>query len=353
MSKEKKAGLIVLFNSPQNSKDPDLTGTDLLTNHIFRNVVVRFDRALGVEPNQSLAEANQFACVVMSVAAHSAFAYGLKERLQPGQIYPSESIFRLSFVGHSVGEMASLIEAGITDIDKMAWILKERQEITERPFAEGVARFMLAVVGVDIRKFEKAFKKPIKKEFGKGTRVTLANRNTPSQGVVSVETSEGDPRSVARRLTDLFREFQYSESEKPPRFLHLQNIRNSFHSIILSKEEKMLQRFIAQRLKKEDFSVLKPERVYSPMLGRWIKSDKDAWEVVNRQLTLEVKYSEAIQRLSHEPDLVAFVSADVKEDITPKMLRDNIGDKVPQINIKDMKSLNDAIEQTSELLLAA
>lgn len=348
MSKE-KIGTLILVNSPQNSRGPDLPQIDLLSNPTFKNVVRHFDTALEVGKNESLSEANQFASVVMSVGAHSAFVHGLRERIQPGQVFPVESRFRLRIVGHSVGEMASLIEAGITDIETMAWILRERQRITEAPIVSGV-RFMLAAVGVDVDKFDKGLNQLVKRTFGDSAQVVLANRNTPSRGVVSVQVSEGDPRTFAKRLTDASEEFRHPGSNRPPRFIHLDNIRNSFHSIMLKPEEMVLQHAIAQRYSQNNFRVNEGGIVYSPMLGKWIKSDKDAWTVVNQQLTRGVGFSKGVRRLAGEKGLAAFIAADIKDEITPQMLRENIGSAVPILNVKNEQSLKEAIDIVSELL---
>jgi hypothetical protein len=309
---------------------------------------------LGLNEHESLSEERQMASVVMSVAAHTAFVHRLRERVQPGKLTPGDPKFNLKFIGHSVGEMGSFIEAGIMDIPTVAWLLNERQKITEDPVQTGM-RFMLAGVGIHVDQLQTGLGQ-IREAFDGKVRATLANKNTPSQGVLSVEALEGDARSVARRLNELFAAYQHPTSERAPRFIPLP-IKNAFHSIILGPEERLLQMIIDPRLNNRNFKAPEPGIIYSPMLPGWIRSRKQALHVVRHQLTSEVQFSRGVGDIMNIPNVVTFITADIKEEVTPKMVRDNIGDQMPiqnikSINIKSIQSLEQAVDLTEQLIAA-
>ena len=53
------------------------------------------------------------------------------------------------------------------------------------------------------------------------------------------------------------------------------------------------------------------------------------------------------------PGLRLFVTSDVKEDVSPKIVRDNVNGKVPVLNIRNKATLEDAVETTIKLLQKA
>jgi hypothetical protein len=346
-----RAGTLVLVNSPQNSKYPNLPETDLLADPIYRGVIRRFDKVLGIGDNQSLAESNQFASVVNSVATHSTFVHNLRQKLEPGRITEGEEKLKLRYVGHSVGEMASLIEAGVSDIDTIAKILRERQRITEQPLASRF-RYMFAMVGIDLDRLDKELT-PIKEAFGDTIKAALANRNTPSQGVLSVESAEGDGKSLARKFTEILKDFKHPLSEKGPRVIHIEQIKNAFHSFILYQEELIFQPEIDKRITGRNFRVPKPKVIYSPMLPGWIETRQQALFVLRHQLTRPVEFESGMMELLDIPDLVGFVTTDAKDTVTPQMVRDNVKGKAPVLNIFDLNSLKNTVDQSVDLLLTA
>lgn len=344
MSKENKT--IVLVSSPQTSKSADLGQIDLLEHPVYRNMVRRVDRAVEKEDDWSLSVENQFASVVNSIASHCTFSHELRERVQPGKISPGDLGFKFGYMGHSVGEMAAIVEAGYLYLETMAQILYKRQEITEEPFLYG-ARFMLAGVGIDPKKFEKALEKRVKDNFGDKVKAAVANKNTPSQVVVSVEAVEGEPSIWAGKFGDIFKDFGHFEAKRPPRFILLP-VKNAFHFWILKPQELLLERAIAPLLARVE-RVDKGSLVYSPMLNNWIRSDKDVRNIINHQLTWTVEFSEGVEKLVKDPNLAVFVTGDIG-DTTPKMLRDNLLGRKQVLNVNSLETLNQAVEEAVTIL---
>ena len=343
---------IVLVNSPQNSKDKTLQKIDLLQDPIYRGIVRRFDRALRLEDNGSLAEDLQMASVVNSVATHTTFMHRLRTQLGQEEDPSLNNKFNCRVTGHSIGEMASLIEEGVTDIETMAWVLKNRQEITENP-VQSTLRFMVACVGIDMVKFEKGLGK-ITETFGDTVEAVMANRNTRWQGVLSFRAPLGlEMRAFTQRLGEVYREFTPPGVERPPGFVHLRAVKNAFHSYLLKEEELIFQRTIDPEINEQNFKHPEPGIIYSPMLRRWITTRKDGLHLLRHQITSEVYFSEGIEDILQVPGLLLFVTADIKEDVTPKIVGDNVSSRAPVRNINNMASLEAVVEETAELVRAA
>lgn len=343
MSKE--APVILLVNSPQNSKTVELSNTNLLNGDLeYGETVCAFDRALKIPLAGSLDISRQYASVVHSVASFNAFAEGLRQTY-PGNIYPPVDF---KFMGHSIGEMASFVEAGILDIPTTTAILIQRQFITEHPIEAG-AKYMLAAVGLDIGRYE-AFLDSIRKQFQGKIDAVIANYNSPSEGVLSVKVAEDaegiDGRSLANELSSL-KEFKHPLAERF-RVVCLP-VANAFHSSFMKAEEGLFISSIESLVRAQTQRVI-PGMVYSPMMPGWVDTSEQAADVILYQLTRPVHFIQAIDDVSKIPGLAAIVTADVK-DIMPRLIKDNLTDKagIPIFNIKNTAALLGAIDGCSRL----
>lgn len=344
-----EAPVILLISSPQNSKTPQLREIDLLNDFAYGRTANAFGRALGVLPAESLNYNRQCASVVHSVASFGAFATGLREVLYPGSVYPAVDF---KFMGHSVGEMAAFVGAGILDIPTASAILTQRQFITEHTLGAGI-KCMFAAVGLDISRYE-IFLDKIKEQFQGKVEAVVANFNSPSEGVLSVQVAEDaeekDGKSLAAKLTSSLGEFKHASAE------HFKviclPISNAFHSAFMGAEEEMLikseEPFVRSRIRR-----VTPGMIYSPMMPGWVETEEQAIGIILHQLTRPVNFVQAMKDILQIPNLVAIVTADVK-DIMPKMVQNNLTDQtaVSLFNIKDKRTLLEAIDGCRKLCAA-
>lgn len=340
--------VILLAGSPQTSRSPELPETDLLAVDTYRGVVNAFDSALGLPENGSLHPDRQIASVVHSVASQKVFLTALNDRLAPGTISLDNRYYYLRYVGHSVGEMSGLVIAGIYDIPAMAWILQERERITEDPARAGF-RMMVAATGVDPDKLQEHFGH-LKDRLAGTADVFLANINTPKQVVLSLKIMKGKADDIVASLPGHISGLIDPDTDQPL-FSRVKvivlKLSNAFHSAEMKVEEDMLNNVTDSRLGEQYFRSQDKGVIYSPMLDRWINSPDDVIDLMKHQLTKQVKYTNAMKKVAKIPGLRVIVAADIV-GTTPKMIKDNIGDVVPIVNIKDIDSLNQAVETTVE-----
>ncbi len=344
MSKE-SIGTILLVASPQNSKDKTLPNIDLLDSRTFRGVVTKFDQTLGLGFAGSLHPDRQTASPVMSIAAHADFVTRLREELSPGYLFAKDDIFKVRVTGHSIGEMAAFVEAGIMDIETMAKVLHERERITTHPLDSGF-RYMMAVVGIDIDNFVMPFQK-ISQFFGEGVRIVLANRNTPTQGVLSIQADEETGDMIAMKLPEILSDQKHPLANK----LRVRDLKmqNAFHAPFLGAEEFLFKASLADMLNEHNFRKPARDMFYSPMLGDWVVTKKQAMDILCHQLTRQVDFRGAILELVRLPDLLAIVTADIL-DITPGLVQANLQDnRVPIFNIKNEETMIETVVRCAEL----
>lgn len=340
---------LLLVGNPQTSKNDTLTSIDLLEVSSFKNVVDEFDRALGLFPQGSLHPDRQIASVVMSVASHQAFVSGLEARVQPGMLDPENRRFKLVFTGHSVGEMASFIEAGVCDISTMARMLRERERITQHPLEAGF-RQMVAIVGVDPDLLETRINE-LTARFAGTVELYIANYNTLKQGVIALIGKSGEARAAIDKLGEFISDIRNPEDPKKPLFPRIRMhplLPNAFHTAGMAVEQAIYKQTIAAWLTEEFFSAPSERTLYSPTLPGWVTGLESVYFVAGNILTRPVKFTRAMHDLGSIPNLRAIITADVLST-TPKMVVEN-GIRVPVFNIKDKKSLGEAIDASMGLL---
>lgn len=340
--------VLLLVGNPQTSKNDTLPSIDLLEVSSFKNVVDEFDRALGLPPQGSLHPDRQIASVVMSVAAHQAFVSGLEARVQPGMLDPENRRFRLVFTGHSVGEMASFIEAGVCNIPTMARMLRERERITQHPLEAGF-RQMVAIVGVDPDLLETRLNE-LTARFSEKVDLFMANYNTPRQAVIALKGIGGEVKTAIENLGIFISEIRNPEDPEKPLFPRIRIqplLPNAFHTAGMAVEQAIYKQTIAPWLTVEFFRAPTERTVYSPTLPGWVTDLESVYFVAGNILTRPVKFTRAMHDLGSIPNLRAIITADVLST-TPKMVVEN-GIRVPVFNIKDKKSLGEAIDASMGL----
>jgi malonyl CoA-acyl carrier protein transacylase len=341
-------GGILLVSSPQNSKNLDLLENDLWDHPVYKETVQVFDRYVGRGEKGSLHPDRQLASVTHSVASHRTFKHDLVHTIAPGYLGPTSRLFKLYFTGHSIGEFGSFTEAGIMDIPVATQLLLIRENITEQLFGEGL-KFMVAAVGLHVDEFQMPFKS-LRDAFGNRVRAVLANKNTSTEGVISISAKSGDKEGIVSKMTDVLAEFKHPMS-KGLRLVPL-SIPNAFHSPYLKVEQRLFNAETEEMLNAENFRTSDREIVYSPMLRGWIRTRKQALHVVRNQLTLPVHFREGMINIAASvPNLQAIVTADILET-TPKMVRRNLEGirDIPVFNIKDQKTLNKTVNEVANIL---
>ncbi len=343
MGKEK--GTAILFVcSPQGSKDPSFLTNDLLGDRTFKGVVESWDKALGRDFTGSLDVSSQLASPVWSTASFYTFNSRLREQVAPGQLDLPVTTY---VTGHSVGEMAGFVLAGITDIPTMAKILSERERVTSHPSDAGF-RYMMAVIGIDVDNFELPFEK-ISKVFGHGVKMVSANRNTPRQIVLSIQSDRDQGEVIARELPQILAESKHPSVPK----IKVRDLKmpTAFHSAFLGIEEVLFNQAIKLQLTPDKVKVPARSSFYSSMLGDWVRTRKQALEVISSQLTKQVNFRDAMQELLLQPNLLAIVTADVL-DVTNGLVRDNLttSTQLPIFNIKDEKTMKAAVDGCTDLI---
>lgn len=353
----------LLVGNPQMSKDGTLQTSDLFSLRAFGKVIDRFDQALGLPARGSLQFERQIASVAWSVAVHTAFVEGLSERLHPGLLDPRNRSFGLMFTGHSVGEMAALIEAGVCGIPTMAWMLNEREKITNNRVEAGiremqqssaaVVRRMFAIVGIDPKQVEEQLGH-MTGRFTEPAKIFLANYNTPRQAVVGLEVSAKEAEGLEREEKTLGSSLHEALSgiidpaTLKPMFGRFRvtdlGLSNAFHTAIMQYEGMLYQRVITSKLIPENFRLPQERSVYSPTLPGWLSSlDFDpTFNVIQHILTNPVQFTGAMEEFKAVPNLVGMITADKKE-VTGKMIKQN-DVKIPVSNIVDVESLEAAID---------
>ncbi len=355
VSQPEQRGAILLVSSPQDSRTPTMPETDLLSSRVFAKVIKKFDSALEVEPAGSLNPESQLASPVMSVAAHTDFVVRLREKMRPDSLIKTDDAFKIYLTGHSVGEMASLVEAGVWDIETMAQFLKERERVTTHPYGSAF-KYMMAVAGVDIDNFELPLPK-IVRAFGEKVRIVLANRNTPSKGVFSIDADEDSEDALAEQLPDLLAEQKHPLADKIS--IYKLPMKFNFHSPNADVAEMVLNHTTDLWFNDSNYRTPSPGVFYSPMLNGWVNSLDQAIAIRRHQLTMGVNFRGAVQHFAEMDNLVAIVTADVK-GVTPKLVSDNFTDKsgvaipkdkqIPIFNIRNEKTMQEAVLGSADLL---
>jgi [acyl-carrier-protein] S-malonyltransferase len=173
--------------------------------------------------------------------------------------------------GHSVGEYAALVAAGVLTFSDALMLVKERADAMysaglERPGA------MAALIGLPQDNLE-----PLLEEAGKAGVIAAANYNSPIQVVISGEVGPVD-LAVAK-----------AKELGAKRAIRL-NVSGAFHSPLMEPAGKRL----AARLRATDFSKARIPVVPNVTAGP-VSEPEDIVDLLGRQLTSPVLWHQSMQ----------------------------------------------------------
>lgn len=357
-----RVGAIALINNPQNSKRPDLVGTNLYGHHIYKDVIQQIDEVVGNGERGCLAYERHIAAPSDSFAKHHAFNYELLKRLRPGYMGPEGQIYKKYYAGHSIGEMMSLVQAGCLELPTAVQCAMIRESVTNQHKGLG-SKFMFALTGITVAKALRRIPRIDLSHIVGGTvSAEIANRNTPSQLVISVhaEEAKGDD-DHKNRIADEFAEklLPYKDPDsKVVRGIVLP-ITSAFHAKFNANVEAELIEALSDVLDTARVREPDPRILYSPMLGRWVSNREQIFQIVNHQLTMGVHFTKAVYEISRIRNLVAIVTAD-GTGVTANMTNANLSvvkkenpdmRDIPVLNIKDLKSLHETADTAAQLLV--
>ncbi|MCL5054608.1 MAG: ACP S-malonyltransferase [Firmicutes bacterium] len=194
------------------------------------------------------------------------------------QIFKKQNLSFDYVAGHSVGEYAALVAAGVFSFKEGLHLVRKRGELM---YESGVKRqgTMAAVLGLDERILEQVCLEVSKTE---NKIVEIANLNTPSQIVIS-----GDPDAVKKAG-------EMAKEKGAKRIVPL-SVSGAFHSALM--EDAALE--LGQELDKVKF--LDPAvPVVSNVSAKAVKSGLEIKELLKKQIRKKVRWEESIRCLIQE-----------------------------------------------------
>lgn len=227
------------------------------------------------------------------------------------------------FAGHSVGEYAALVAAGILEIEDGARLVDRRGEVMadsgrDRPGT------MAAVLGLEVEALE-----AICREASCGDEVVVvANDNCPGQLVIS-----GDRAAVARAS-------ESASARGAKRVIPL-NVSGAFHSPLMAEPARRL----AEALRRATF---RPGgNVYANVTAR-VQPDPAAWPaLLEEQLVAPVRWTESIRAMRADGcrTFVEFGVGDVLTGLLRRIDRDARG-----LRVADRETLSATVAALEEEL---
>lgn len=236
------------------------------------------------------------------------------------EIFKSQCDIQPQFVlGHSLGEFSALVASGAIDyLDAVELVHKRGLFMNEA--CEGAGAGMMALVGLDDASVENLTS--TMRENGK--KIWAANYNMDGQIVVA--GIKADLESTAQEFKDA----------GAKRALVLDMSVASHCELLNSAVEKLnpyLQNFIT-----DNFNV----SVISNVTAQSYSSKSEAIELLSKQLVSPVKYKHSVASNDSEIDFfIEFGNGSVLKGLNRKIT------KVTTLNIADMKSLQETIDQLS------
>lgn len=195
----------------------------------------------------------------------------LKERLAPPHVV----------AGHSLGEYAACLAAGLFDLESGVSLVAKRAELMEQAACEKPGK-MFALLGADISKVER-----VVAEFDSGI-AAVANYNSPAQVVVAVEASASEALAEELKQTGAKRIVELS-------------VGGAFHSPLMDHAAEKFAAFI---------DGIKFTRPVMPVLlngSASPSSDPGAIkEALSRQFTGPVRWTQSVERM-HADGVSTFI----------------------------------------------
>lgn len=174
------------------------------------------------------------------------------------------------FAGHSIGEYAALVAAGILSLEDGAILVKERGDLMATA-GETAPGAMAAVLNLDRDKIAEALEKT--------EGVAIANDNSPGQIVIS-----GEKEAVASASEALL-------AAGAKRVLPL-NVSGAFHSPLMAEAAKSMR----SHLDRASFSAGDP--LVANVTADLVEDPAEWPSLLERQLSSPVRWTESVERMA-------------------------------------------------------
>lgn len=262
--------MIAVVFPGQGSQKPGM-GRELFVSHLEgRAVFETVSEAVGFDVAALCFESDEDRLRQTQNAQIALFACGLAAWRSLAALLPA-GVSVVAAAGHSVGEYAALVAAGVLAIDEGAKLVKVRGELMAHA-GESHPGTMAAVLGLDREALEEACREA-------GGLVVVANDNCPGQLVISGEVE------AVRRAGEL------ASARGAKRVLPL-NVSGAFHSPLMEEPAKAMG--AALRGARFDSGSLK---VYANVTSEPV-DDASQWPaLLEDQLRNPVRWTESVQHM--------------------------------------------------------
>lgn len=315
----KVGSMIAVVFPGQGSQKPgmgrNLVETSADAKEVFRIV----SEAVGVDMEALCFEADeetlrqtqnaQLALFTCGVAAYRALTAGLPE-----------GVAIQATAGHSVGEYAALVAAGVVSLEDGARLVQTRGQLMARS-GQLHPGTMAAVLGLDREALESVCRE------AEGI-VVVANDNCPGQLVISGEVD------AVRRAGEI------AQSRGAKRVLPL-NVSGAFHSPLMEEPA----REMGEALRAATMLAGNGTRLYGNVTAEVVENYDEVPTLLERQLASPVRWTESIQKMSAD-GVDTFVECGVGEVLCGLIRRI---DKTPKtMAVQDQAGLQAALTHFSE-----
>ena len=305
----------VVFIFPGQGSQTVGMGKDFFDNYDIAKQMVedaskRLDidfKALLFEENDKLGQTQYTQAAILLVSCIALAIFKENNKIKPEFV-----------LGHSLGEFSALVASGaINYLDAVELVYKRGLFMTEA--CEGENAGMMALVGLD----DDTVEKMTKKQRNDGKLIWAANYNMDGQIVVAGKKAD------LESLVDIYKD------AGAKRAIVLDMSVASHCELLNSAVDKLkpsLEKFITN-----DFET----SVISNVTTNAYSTKDDAVKLLGLQLVSPVKYKQSIIAYADDLDyFIEFGNGSVLKGINRKIIK-----SIPTLNVSDIKSLNNTLEE--------
>jgi len=305
----------VVFIFPGQGSQTVGMGKDFFDNYDIAKQMVedaskRLDidfKALLFEENDKLGQTQYTQAAILLVSCIALAIFKENNKIKPEFV-----------LGHSLGEFSALVASGaINYLDAVELVYKRGLFMTEA--CEGENAGMMALVGLD----DDTVEKMTKKQRNDGKLIWAANYNMDGQIVVAGKKAD------LESLVDIYKD------AGAKRAIVLDMSVASHCELLNSAVDKLkpsLEKFITN-----DFET----SVISNVTTNAYSTKDDAVKLLGLQLVSPVKYKQSIMAYADDLDyFIEFGNGSVLKGINRKIIK-----SIPTLNVSDIKSLNNTLEE--------
>ena len=305
----------VVFIFPGQGSQTVGMGKDFFDNYDIAKQMVedaskRLDidfKALLFEENDKLGQTQYTQAAILLVSCIALAIFKENNKIKPEFV-----------LGHSLGEFSALVASGaINYLDAVELVYKRGLFMTEA--CEGENAGMMALVGLD----DDTVEKMTKKQRNDGKLIWAANYNMDGQIVVAGKKAD------LESLVDIYKD------AGAKRAIVLDMSVASHCELLNSAVDKLkpsLEKFITN-----DFET----SVISNVTTKAYSTKDDAVKLLGLQLVSPVKYKQSIMAYADDLDyFIEFGNGSVLKGINRKIIK-----SIPTLNVSDIKSLNNTLEE--------